>query len=653
MARVEFVDAGQVEALSRVPGSGASWAGYLAALLVDGPRAYADNADADMEVLLVDGTLLPLVLNRGSLGTAESCSPYSHYVAYTLEEGGKRHTGLSQWLFLAGASPAAHLARVAGIDRVVSVNNWLLATNPSVRLEAEQLQEVTACLTRKYPDRAILWRSLNPRIDGALIDYACQSGYRLLRSRRVYMVDAGPQIYREHQNARRDLALLKRTTHEVISDRDALAPYVERMTELFRVLYLGKHSQLNTAFNKRFFDLTLATGVFQFRAFRADGQVVAFIAFYTRDRIMTASLIGYDLNLPRSLGLYRLGFATFLAEGASKGLCLNLSAGAGSFKRLRGGVPVDEYDVVYDRHLPLARRAGWFAFSAVSRMAGAAKAADSAPSSSSEYDWNALARSWRASGPQTLWRSHSDAVNGALLDRWMPQHSGGRLLKTDAFDEAFGSGLIDFLAGRVRHVVTIDVSDEVLRAALARKCALTAVQADVRRLPFAGGAVDIVLSNSTLDHFDSIEQIALSLQELSRVLRPGGLLILTMDNPANPIVRLRNALPFHWLFRIGLVPYRVGATVGAARLKVLLTRWGFENVETTAILHCPRVLAVRLAGILDRYGTERGKEQFRHCLTSMERLGGLFTCFQTGHFVAVRAVKRGSKAGANRHYRDD
>jgi SAM-dependent methyltransferase len=412
------------------------------------------------------------------------------------------------------------------------------------------------------------------------------------------------------------------------------------MAELFSSLYLGKHSRLNTAFTPRFFAVTLAAGVFEYRAFRADGKVDAFVAFYIRDRTMTASLLGYDLKLPRSLGLYRLCLATTLAEAASQGLRLNLSAAAASFKRSRGGVPVDEYDAVYDRHLPWTRRAAWFALSTVSRTAGAARAAEP---SSSEYDWNALARQWRASGPQALWRKHSDAVNSALLARWMPEQSGARLLKTDAFDEAFGSGLIDFLAGRVQQVVIIDVADEVLRAALARRSALAAVQADVRRLPFADESVDIVISNSTLDHFDSIEQIVRSLQELARVLSPGGRLILTMDNPANPIVRLRNALPFGWLFWIRLVPYRVGVTVGAEQLKVLLSRRGFDNVETTAILHCPRVLAVPLAGLLDRYGSKRAKELFQRLLMMMERLGGLSTRFRTGHFVAVRAVKRGSR----------
>ncbi len=62
-------------------------------------------------------------------------------------------------------------------------------------------------------------------------------------------------------------------------------------------------------------------------------------------------------------------------------------------------------------------------------------------------------------------------------------------------------------------------------------------------LPFPDGAFDRVFSNSTLDHFDSRDDIREALRELARVLHPEGELLLTLDNLANPVVRLRNALP--------------------------------------------------------------------------------------------------------------
>ena len=43
------------------------------------------------------------------------------------------------------------------------------------------------------------------------------------------------------------------------------------------------------------------------------------------------------------------------------------------------------------------------------------------------------------------------------------------------------------------------------------------------------------------------------------MLKPRAPLILTLDNAANPLIAIRNALPFAMLKRSGVVPYFVGA----------------------------------------------------------------------------------------------
>ena len=253
--------------------------------------------------------------------------------------------------------------------------------------------------------------------------------------------------------------------------------------------------------------------------------------------------------------------------------------------------------------------------------------------------WEGVAETWRATRPQTLWRAHSDAVNARLLAEWLPERVD-RLLKTDLFDEAVGEGLYARLAARARVVAGIDVSGGVVGAATVGHAGLRGVQADVRRLPFADGVFDVVVSNSTLDHFAAAEELVAGLRELRRVLRPGGCLLVTLDNPANPIVALRARLPFPLLHRLGLVPYFVGVTCGPRELPRILAHEGFEVWETTAVLHCPRVLAVAVARVLDRRAGPRMRERFLRALMAWERLRRWPTRFRTGHFVAARAVRR-------------
>ncbi len=258
----------------------------------------------------------------------------------------------------------------------------------------------------------------------------------------------------------------------------------------------------------------------------------------------------------------------------------------------------------------------------------------------SEKDiWKGFPGACRERDWQRLWRRHSDAVNNALLIRWS---SGGQreyLLKTDLFDEAVGDGMFQTLAALAKKVFYIDTSFEVHRMAKSCHPRLETIRTDVRRLPFSDSTFDRIISNSTLDHFGSSEEIVTSLRELYRVLRPGGELILTLDNPVNPIILLRNGLPFHFLYQIKMVPYYVGVTLRPHRLQSLLKEVGFKILELDAILHCPRVLAVAMARSMERCASPKVQRYFLHFLMAFEHLSRLPTRFFTGHFTAVKVTK--------------
>ena len=253
--------------------------------------------------------------------------------------------------------------------------------------------------------------------------------------------------------------------------------------------------------------------------------------------------------------------------------------------------------------------------------------------------WDTVAAEWHASHPQELWRKHSDAVNAGLLRRWLPTAPSTRILKTDAFDEAVGDGLYPLLASRSAATVALDISTSALHAARDRHGRLAGCAADARVLPFAGDTFDVIVSTSTLDHFAHGRDIVSSLREIHRVLTPGGRLVLTLDNPLNPLIGLRNKLPFRILKRLGLVPYYVGATYGPRALTRILREVGFELREMTAVMHCPRVIGVQLAALLSRHAAVSTQRRVLNSWMALEGLAQWPTRFLTGHFVAVLAMK--------------
>ena len=258
----------------------------------------------------------------------------------------------------------------------------------------------------------------------------------------------------------------------------------------------------------------------------------------------------------------------------------------------------------------------------------------------SEY-WDGVAQSWSGRQRQALWRRFCDRINGRMIRQAVADCSGGRALKTDLFDETTGSSeLISELARGERQVFGIDLSPVSARIARRSTPTLSACASDVRRLPFADRVFDIVLSNSTLDHMDSLQDVAGALGEIHRVLRPGGRLLMTLDNLSNPVVALRAVLPQRWLHALGLVPYYVGATCGPRRLRRLVEEAGLHVEEIGAMMHCPRLPAVATANLLGRIGSERLENLFCDILLRCEGLERLSTRYLSGYFVRLIAVRR-------------
>ncbi len=228
------------------------------------------------------------------------------------------------------------------------------------------------------------------------------------------------------------------------------------------------------------------------------------------------------------------------------------------------------------------------------------------------------------------WRRHARRAHLALIDDWVGAPVG-LWLKTDLFEERSPQRALLAHLGSAAWIGS-DLSPEVARAA-AHTGTAPSVAADVRSLPFAAGAFDGILSTSTLDHFAHTDDIDASLVELRRILAPGGQLVLTLDNPGNPLVALRNALPDRVARRTGLVPFSVGATYDAADGRAALHRAGFEVLDTAHLLHAPHVVGTRLAAL--------GWYE-RSVLPRLDRLRSTRVAPVSGHFVAFHARARPS-----------
>jgi len=257
--------------------------------------------------------------------------------------------------------------------------------------------------------------------------------------------------------------------------------------------------------------------------------------------------------------------------------------------------------------------------------------------------WNRVARAWRGrEHDNPILAAHKRRVYSDLLARWMGDRTPILVLKTDLFAEAFNEE--EFVSGFDwrRSMVGIDISSAVLQCARERTSIGPLrgyVVSDVRLLPFAADTFDAVISDSTLDHLSTEQEIVAALQEVGRVLKPGGRLVVTLDNPSNLTYPPRR-LVLTWM-RLGLAPYYIGVTLSRSRLLAELAALGMEVTGCTAILHYPHPdgFVRTLERTARRLGRGRLNVAVARTFALFERLEQTRFRYRTGRYLAAVAVK--------------
>jgi len=232
------------------------------------------------------------------------------------------------------------------------------------------------------------------------------------------------------------------------------------------------------------------------------------------------------------------------------------------------------------------------------------------------------------------------------MREWSNSSPPARLLKTDLFEEANGDDHILYdvePAPRRRFGIDLDISTVQCAARRFKQPGTGLFCCDAKHLAIASDSLDAIVSTSTLDHLGSTSELHDALIELARVLKSGGKLVLTLDNPRNPL---------YWVLRLlsswGCMPFRLGVTVSRSRLIRMLEQAGLEVLDSRMLIHNPRVVSTILFLALRRLLGRRADGPIAFLLRAFAALERLPTREFTGCFSAVRARKPVPATGARR-----
>ena len=215
---------------------------------------------------------------------------------------------------------------------------------------------------------------------------------------------------------------------------------------------------------------------------------------------------------------------------------------------------------------------------------GAGQAARATRAGAYRHFWADVGSRFPDLGGATSTRYYSDNER-RLFTEHFPVLEGLSIFKTVLWDEARNTRILAWASQQGAHAFGIDISEPTViqaRAAFDRKPnRFHGAVADIRELPFRNTSFDAIYSMGTIEHFDETER---AVEEMARVLKPGGRAIVGVPNRYDPFLR---PLVASVLQALGLYAYGYEKSFSRRALRKMLERAGFTVVAETAILFIP------------------------------------------------------------------
>lgn len=331
---------------------------YLTPLFTHGVERYIENVTCQIGVMIYDDLALPVTISSKNWDDAYVCSVYTHYISYGLEELKLLPNPFLRTILAPVMQGFGKVIQATNLNTVVIVNNWLFSTNLYPNISEHAITAITRELQNKFPNHAILFRSINEKSTPLIFTNTKKSGYQHIASRQVYLWSDPKLTKHQAKNLRRDQALLD-TTYTLTTLKESRA-YAPRIAELYALLYLKKYSYHNPHFTRDFMRMVIDTNVFRVCIIHDHEKVYAVSGMFVLNNVLTQTVIGYDTELPREYGLYRRLSALGYLRAREWKCLAHRSSGAASFKRNRGCSAHIEYSAVYTKHLPFRMRFGWW-----------------------------------------------------------------------------------------------------------------------------------------------------------------------------------------------------------------------------------------------------------------------------------------------------
>lgn len=348
---IEFLSAGKASQInwSKVQ-DGEELAHFFGKTYQQALSQFISNADTKVELVRLDDMVFPITIDSGkNTNKTYVTSLVTQFFDYVQEEilendkYSKTTKRLARYAF-----PIIRAIGKRTFSNTVFVNNWLISSNLYPELSAGQWQALAQAVVRQYSGKAIVFKGIVPWTNSQGKHELEKQSFVALVSRQVYIMDPETSKYKK----KRPYVMDKKH-----SDKQAEFYHWEKLEEItddqacliksyYNELYLGKYSTYNPWYTESFIKESCKAGFLAYHVLKKGDQIVAVQAIADQGGVITTPFIGYDQSYPKEEGLYRMMNIMLMDKAIEENKILNMSSGAATFKKQRGGKPDFEYHMV-------------------------------------------------------------------------------------------------------------------------------------------------------------------------------------------------------------------------------------------------------------------------------------------------------------------
>ncbi len=177
--------------------------------------------------------------------------------------------------------------------------------------------------------------------------------------------------------------------------------------------------------------------------------------------------------------------------------------------------------------------------------------------------------------------------------------NGCKVLKLDLWNEVKNTNILAWIASQGATTHAIDISynlvrqatDEFIDSGLVPRFSV----ASLYELPYRQESFDFLYTMGTIEHARNMDRCV---AEIFRVLKPGGVAVVGIPNKHDPFLR---PLLVYLMNKLGIYPYGFEQSLSRRGLRAMLSRAGFEVLESDGVLFMPGVIRMAELALLDSY----------------------------------------------------